>query len=180
MVEQGSEQTSDQASGSILIFGYGNPSRGDDALGPLFLERILERIQRQPQGGAGADHLARLRDQLECLTDFQLQIEHALDLLGRALVLFVDASESGPEPFTLVQLHPDAQLSYTTHAMSPSAVLAVYQQTQRQPLPPCWLLAIRGYDFDELGAPLSLKAETNLTAAVEAVIQWLLSQCGAE
>lgn len=169
-------QASAQTPRPLLIFGYGNPSRGDDALGPLF----LERIQGQLQGRSGVDHLARLLDRIECLTDFQLQIEHALDLLGRDLVLFVDALESGPEPFVLAQLQPDTQLSYTTHAMSPSAVLAVYRQTQRQPLPPCWLLAIRGYDFDELGAPLSLKAEANLTAAVEAVIQWLLSQGSAQ
>lgn len=144
----------------VLIFGYGNPSRGDDALGPAFMEELQQRL---PDQGANIDWL----------TDYQLQIEHALDLLDRELVLFVDAAVTGPEPFALVQLTPDGELSYTTHAMSPSAVLAVYTQTQTAPLPPCYLLGIRGYEFDELGASLSPKARDNLDAAVTEVMQRL-------
>ncbi len=52
----------------ILIFAYGNVSRGDDGLGPLLLERIESHIDPQ---------------KVELLCDFQLQIEHALDLEGR-------------------------------------------------------------------------------------------------
>lgn len=63
----------------ILIIGIGNPSRGDDALGPLAIER-LEALDL-----AG----------VELLTDFQLQVEYALDLAGRRRVIFVDASVSG-------------------------------------------------------------------------------------
>lgn len=145
---------------AILIFGYGNPSRGDDALGPAFMEALQKRL---PDQGASIDWL----------TDYQLQIEHALDLLGRELVLFVDAAVSGPEPFSLRPLRPDPELCYTTHAMSPGAVLAVYQQTQSAPLPPCYLLGIRGYEFDELGASLSPKARDNLDAAVTDILQRL-------
>jgi hydrogenase maturation protease len=64
----------------LLVIGIGNPSRGDDALGPLFIERVEILL---------ADELAR--GQIELLTDFQLQLEHALDLAGRARVVFVDA-----------------------------------------------------------------------------------------
>ncbi|OYV17425.1 MAG: HoxW protein, partial [Methylococcaceae bacterium NSP1-2] len=48
----------------ILLLGYGNPSRGDDALGVLLLEQLP---------------IACLQA-VELLTNFQLQIEHALDL----------------------------------------------------------------------------------------------------
>ena len=63
-----------------LVFGIGNPSRGDDAIGPL----MIERLEREQSAG-------RLSG-VDLLTDFQLQPEHALDLRGRARVLFVDAS----------------------------------------------------------------------------------------
>ena len=61
----------------VLLFGYGNLSRGDDALGPLLLEYAESHCDL---------------DAIEILSDFQLQIEHALDLENRRLVLFVDAS----------------------------------------------------------------------------------------
>ena len=91
----------------VLVFAWGNPSRGDDALGPLFAERV------ESWGLAG----------VECLTDFQLQVEHALDLQGRERVLFVDASFTAPAPFSLTPIHPDQDASFTTHAMTPPAVL---------------------------------------------------------
>ena len=67
---------------SVLIVGIGNPSLGDDALGPLLIER-LETLLAQEDPAAALN--------IELLSDFQLQIEHALDLLNRSLVLFVDA-----------------------------------------------------------------------------------------
>ena len=145
----------------ILIFGYGNPSRGDDALAPRFLDQMEPLTQEPPLAG-----------QVELLTDYQLQIEHALDLRQRQRVLFVDASLDGPEPFDFQPLKPDATLTYTTHAMSPAAVLAVYEKIQPEPLPPCFLLAIRGYVFD-LGEPLSAGAQSNLSQALTFARQWL-------
>lgn len=131
----------------LLIFAYGNPSRGDDALGPLLLER-LEAL-----------HLP----QVELLTDFQLQVEHAIDLQGRERVLFIDASVSCPPPFAFSRLAPAKDRSFTSHAMSPSAVLQAYQELYGE-APPAWLLAVRGEAF-ELGEPLSPAAAANLEAA---------------
>lgn len=132
----------------LLIFAYGNPSRGDDALGPLLIER-LEALQP-------AD--------TELLTDFQLQVEHAADLLGRELVLFVDASVSCPPPYAFFRLEPARDNSFTSHAMSPAAVLQAYRELYGEP-PPAWLLAVRGASF-ELGEPLSEQASANLEAAL--------------
>ena len=53
----------------ILIFTWGNPSRGDDALGPALYD-LLESYKRQT---------GELTE-VELLTDFQLQIEHTVDL----------------------------------------------------------------------------------------------------
>lgn len=133
----------------ILIFGYGNVSRGDDALGPLLLEFIQDRLAL---------------DTVEIQTDFQLQIEHALDLVGRNLILFVDASVGCPAAFDFTELAPAHDKSYTSHAMSPAAVLQVYSDIMRIPPPPSFLLSIKGEHF-ELGADLSPKAQSHLQQA---------------
>jgi len=138
----------------LLIFGYGNPSRGDDALGPLLLERL------ESHGFPG----------IECLTDFQLQVEHALDLEGRGLALFIDAHLSCRPPFAFTALNPKADRSYTTHAMSPAAVLQVFAEIHHGPPPPAFLLSIRGERF-ELGEGLSPEAQANLEAAAQFAAQ---------
>ncbi len=140
----------------ILIFGWGNPSRGDDALGPLFVERIE---------ALGLSHV-------ECLTDFQLQVEHALDLEGRELVLFVDTSLAVAAPFDISRLAPARDASFSTHAISPEAVMQVFVDLHDDPPPPCYQLAIRGERF-ELGEQLSTAARRHLEAALDRVINWL-------
>ena len=133
----------------ILIFGYGNLSRGDDALGPLLLEYIEDHCDLST---------------IELLVDFQLQIEHALDIENRALVLFVDASVACEQAFSFTQLSANKDKSYTTHAMSPAAVLDVYQSIKHQTPPPCFLLTIKAEKL-ELGEGLSSKAAKSLKAA---------------
>ena len=133
-----------------LIFTWGNPSRGDDALGPALYELL------QQENFSGVD----------VLTDFQLQIEHSIDLEGRKRVLFVDASTSAEAPFAFSRIQPEQDASYTTHAMSPQALLSVYRQVNGCAPPPAWLLSIRGYEFG-LGLPLSTAANSHLLAAFE-------------
>ena len=143
-----------------LVFTWGNPSRGDDALGPAMYELLLQ----QDLNG------------VDLLTDFQLQIEHTLDLEGREHVLFVDASTSAKPPFEFLRLQPEQDASYTTHAMSPQALLSVYQQVNGCAPPPAWLLSIRGYEFG-LGLPLSTAASRHLLAAFNHV-KMLLDPAG--
>ena len=112
----------------------------------------------------------KLRDNklggVDLLTDYQLQIEHAVDLEHRQLVIFVDASVSSPEPYGYQELQAERDESYTTHAMSPAAVLDVYRQISHCDPPQTFLLAIRGYEF-ELGQDISEQARVNLQHAFE-------------
>ncbi len=142
----------------LLVFGWGNPSRGDDALGPLFVERI--EAMNLPG--------------VECLTDFQLQVEHALDLHDRRRVLFVDASIAAAAPFTAERIEAAKDESFSTHAISPQSVLQVYRDLEDEEAPPCWLLAIRGERF-ELGEPPSDAAQQNLEAALRWATEWLVA-----
>lgn len=132
----------------LLVFAYGNPSRGDDALGPELLQR-LEALDPPDT---------------ELLTDFQLQVEHAVDLAGRERVLFIDASVSAPPPFTFTRLRPERDASYTSHAMSPGAVLHAYRELYGTPPPAAYLLAVRGEHY-ELGAPMSAQASAHMETA---------------
>jgi hydrogenase maturation protease len=141
-----------------LVFGWGNPSRGDDALGPLFVERL--RVALGPDAG------------VEFLDDYQLQIEHALDLVGRRRVLFVDASLMCRAPYELAPLQAVRDASFTTHALSPQALLQVFGDLQGEAPPPCTLLAIRGDRF-ELGEPPSAAALAHLDAALLWARAWL-------
>ena len=132
----------------LLIIGYGNPGRGDDALGPELVE-LIEK-ENHPE--------------VECQNDMQLQVEYVTDLENRELTLFVDADASCEAPFHFSQIKAEKDDSYTSHAMSPHAVLHAYQQVFGIQAPPAFLLRIRGYQF-ELGESLSENASANLDAA---------------
>ena len=136
----------------LLVLAVGNPSRGDVALGPLAAQRLAELALPG----------------VEVLTDFQLQVEHALDLLGRSAVVFVDAAAGGDAPYELRPLAPAADASHTSHSLSPAAVLDAYRRLTGAEPPPARLLAIRGHEF-ELGAPPSRAASANLRAALAAL-----------
>ena len=142
----------------LLVFGWGNPSRGDDALGPLLVEQL-----------AGLAQMSSGR--LECLTDFQLQVEHALDLVGRERVLFVDAAIGLQTPFAVSEVRPAAVAGFTTHALSPEALLQVYTELERTEPPPCTLLAIRAQRF-ELGEAPGEQALSDLAQALAWALAW--------
>ncbi len=132
----------------LVIFGWGNVSRGDDGLGPLLLARIEQ---------AGWDGAALIED-------FQLQLEHALDLKGADLALFLDAGTGTPSPFSFAEIFSREGLTHTSHALPPESVLAVFSQVTGQKPPPAFLLCVRGDSF-ELGEGLGPEAAHRLEQA---------------
>lgn len=138
----------------VLILTYGNPSRGDDALGTA----MFDLLEKNPPPG------------VDLLTDFQLQIEHATDLQARQYILFIDAGVNCAEPFELQRLSAEKDDSFTTHAMSPASVLSVYQQVYRREPPPAYLLTIRAYEFG-LGREMSAAAGKNLAKAYDYLME---------
>ncbi|NND92688.1 MAG: hydrogenase maturation protease [Granulosicoccus sp.] len=144
-----------------LILAIGNPSRGDDALGPVFIERLQRALTDLAEAG-----------NIEFLTDFQLQVEHALDLLGRRAVLFVDAALPGVVSEVAIEAVPaDAGVTPTSHALRPGAVLNIAMRINGH-APPAWQLAIEGREF-ALGEGLSSQAELNLGRAILMAQRWL-------
>ncbi|MDD2884906.1 MAG: hydrogenase maturation protease [Dechloromonas sp.] len=148
-------------SAAVLILAIGNPSRGDDALGPLLCGRLAEWLEN-----------AGLTAGFELIEDFQLQIEHALDLVGRQLVVFIDAGQNTPAPFIFRQIAPSTAIAHTTHALSPEAVLQVYCQTEGGQPPPAFVLCVRGEDFG-LGEALTVSA----AQAADQALDFLAERC---
>jgi hydrogenase maturation protease len=132
----------------LVVFGWGNDARGDDGLGPLLLERVAR--------AGWVD--------VRAIEDFQLQIEHAIDLEGADLALFLDAGRGTPAPYTFREIAPCRDLRHTTHALAPEAVLDVYVRALGKAAPPAFTLCMRGERF-ELGEGLSAAASERLEAA---------------
>lgn len=133
----------------ILVYGYGNPGRADDGLGPATAEAIL----RLDIPGVVTD------------SNYQLNAEDALAISDKEIVVFVDATESDIPDVRLSRLEPSAEVSFTTHAMSPGSVLALCGQLYDRH-PAAFVLEIKGHEW-EVREGLSDRGAKNLTRAVE-------------
>ena len=115
-------------SAPIVVFCIGNPSRGDDALGPACARRLEAWIAEQD-----------LAESIEVIEDFQLNIEHALDLQGRTAAIFVDAGAAtagAQRAFDFYRIGPVDRRTHSTHALPPESVLHVLSRLPEMPAPP--------------------------------------------
>lgn len=134
----------------VLVIGYGNPGRGDDGLGPAFAEAVAAR------GLPGID----------VEIDYQLVVEDAARVAEHDMVLFADAEREGAEAFRLRPAGTDAEMGFSSHAVTPGTVMALARKHFGAEAEG-WLLGIRGYDFDSFGEGLTAGAAGNLARALE-------------
>jgi hydrogenase maturation protease len=143
-----------RASESILIYAYGNPGRQDDGLGNRLIEELDKWIENQGIEG------------IELESNWQLNIEDALKIAEKDVVIFVDASNEEIEDIHFSPVEPsEGKSDFTTHSASPSFILSLCNQLYDK-YPKTFLLQIRGYTW-EFREGLSEKAEQNLKTAVE-------------
>jgi hydrogenase maturation protease len=147
----------------VLIFAIGNESRGDDAIAPLLLRKLATWLDTE-----------EIAAQFELLEDFQLQVEHATDMIGRDLVLFIDAGLDTRAPFSFYRAAANNSRTLFNHAITPEAVLSTYWQIYQQQSPPAFILCVRGEQF-ELGDPPTPEAEQHMKLAME-FLQELLQE----
>lgn len=148
----------------ILILAMGNPSRGDDAFGPLLAERLSSWLSLQP---------SVVQDQIDVICDQQLMVEQVDDLQGRRRVLFIDAAASGAPALRLTPVEPQTQVpTVQSHSCTPPQLLALYRHLLNLPPPRSDLLTLTGQGF-ELGAPLSGATQRNMEAAWSMLMAWL-------
>ena len=136
-------------SGKVLVIGYGNPGRLDDGLGPA----LAERLARLAIPGVAVE------------SAYQLTVEDAHEVSRFPLVIFADASLVGPEPFSFEPVRRSAGSGLGSHGIEPGEVIALAEDLFGA-APTAYVLAVRGYRFDEFGEQLSEQAEANLEAAV--------------
>ncbi len=139
----------------ILVLAVGNESRGDDALGPLLLRALEQRLTEE---GLGA--------QVEFIEEFQLQVEHTLDIAGRTLVLFIDAGHRTMAPYRFYRAEPRRLDGHTSHAVAIETLLGVFDTVHGTAAPPTFVLCVAGESF-ELGVPPSANSVRHLAAALD-------------
>ncbi len=158
--------------GQLLVYGYGNPARQDDALGVCFAERCE------------SEFVGRSGYRVE--TNYQLNVEDA-ELISRFReVVFVDAAvpdhppaasmiDAGDEEagFFFYRITPVNTISFSTHAMDPESVLGLCDELFGR-VPECRVMRIIGYEweFDALPSPRAL---ANLDNAWSYFVDYLVS-----
>ncbi len=136
----------------VLFIGYGNPGRCDDGLGPA----LAEAVEAAGLPGVTVD------------ADYQLTVEDAEAAARHDVVVFADAAVDGPEPFFLRRVVPSGEISFSSHSVEPSAVLAMAHTLFGTPTRG-YALGIRGYRFNAFDEGLSERAVENLAAALRFV-----------
>jgi hydrogenase maturation protease len=101
-------------------------------------------------------------------------VEDAAAVARHDVVIFADADVAGREPFAFYRIEAKVELSFSSHDCDPQAVLALAHdlfgaRTQG------YVLAMRGYEFNEFGERLSDAARANLESAVRFVADLLKS-----
>ena len=148
----------------ILILAMGNPSRGDDAFGPLLAERLTQWLGRQAEA---------TQNQIEVICEQQLMVEHVDDLQGRQHILFIDAAATGDPVARLTGVDALPQPpTIQSHSCPPAQLLALYSHLLNRAPPRSHLLTVAGQGF-ELGAPLSDTTQHQLEPAWSLLMSWL-------
>lgn len=137
----------------ILIYGFGNPGRQDDALGILLAGEIETWAQKNKLANVEADQ------------NYQLNIEDSEKISHYDVVIFADASVNTSQSFSYSVLKPDLGTEFSMHSIKPSVIVGLCEQIYGG-FPKSFLLQIRGYEW-EMIEKISLKARINLEASVE-------------
>lgn len=126
------------AAGSVLVIGYGNSLRGDDAAGP----RVAEAVAELDRPG------------VEVRTCHQLTPELSVSVAVAERVIFVDAEDRPPGAPVARAIGPEAGAgSGLGHGGDPREILALARLLYGR-VPPAWLVSVPASSF-ELGTGLS-------------------------
>lgn len=143
-----------------IIIGYGNPGRQDDGLGPSVVNQLTALLPDKDEF------------QLKLQSNYQLTVEDAYDILEFDQVIFVDASLNAQAPFSFIKIKETNNSGLGSHSLTPNAVIRLCE-TLYGKRPRAYILAIKGYEFDQFEEHLSNQANTNMLVAVEFLMSFL-------
>jgi hydrogenase maturation protease len=154
----------DSRTASILVVGYGNTLRRDDALGCL----IAGEVGRWQRPGVRSMSLAQLTPEL------------AAELAAAETAVFVDARESSQSSEPTVQVEPlsprGEDWASLVHAITPCVLLGLCKAAFGQ-CPRAWQVSVPGSDFS-FGEELSDMADRGMGDAL-GMIETLLARAGS-
>ncbi len=142
---------------ALLVIGYGNELRGDDAVGP--------RIARAVAGWG-----------LPGLAVHQLTPELAEPLSRAENAVFVDAGPGADAGVTAVELSAGARPG-SGHVSDPQWLLALTEAVHGR-RPRAWLITVPASRFDP-GEGLSPRAERGMQEALEKIREVAAGVCGS-
>jgi hydrogenase maturation protease len=144
----------------ILIYGYGNPGRQDDALGVMLSEKIDSWAKSENLPGIDTDQ------------NYQLNIEDADKISQYDLVVFADASVNDIESFQMDRVLPDMKSDFSMHSVSPSFVTGLCNEAFKK-RPEVYQLEIKGYKW-EFMEKITENARKNLSSAEKFLRDFIL------
>ena len=149
----------------ILIIGYGNTLRGDDAVGRKVAEIVA---------GWNLPHV-------RAVSVHQLTPELAQDLSASSRVLFVDARVGRPnEAVAVLSIEASESVATLEHSTNPRTLLAISRALFGTSPAAQWI-TVPGTNF-ELGEGLTAHAERGMKSALRAIVRLLdgeQSVCGS-
>lgn len=147
----------------ILVYGYGNPGRQDDGLGVRFVEWLNKWLNDEEIYNIDTD------------SNYQLNIEDAVNLNQYEQVFFVDASqERDIEHYSITPVIPNDKVNFTMHASSPAYIVHVCQGLYNT-FPDTRLIHIKGYEW-EFMKDMTINARKNLELCFKHFLQLLKSE----
>lgn len=146
----------------VLIYGYGNPGRQDDALGIELAEKI--------------EHWAAENGYcfVETEISYQLNIEDAVVISDKDLVIFADASGEDIDDFLLTGVNADSKVEFTMHQVTPAFVKYLCNEIYGY-VPETYQLHIKGYKWEFMKG-LTKKAGENLNKAAQFLENYLVKR----
>ncbi len=144
----------------MLIYGYGNPGRQDDGLGPALVSKLDLWLKENNYNNVITD------------SNYQLNIEDAAVIFDRDPVIFVDATQNNIPSYQFDPLEPSPKKEFTMHAVSPAFVLSLCESIYSRK-PETYLLQIKGYEWKFL-EEITEQAANNLEQAFEFIKEFII------
>jgi hydrogenase maturation protease len=139
---------------SVLVIGYGNTLRGDDAAGVRAAELIVQRVQ-----------------EIECLCVHQLMPELAENISRTDLVIFFDA-QAGCTDLTVRSLAAVPVSLLHTHIVSPEILLTLSRDVYGRLPSQAYAIGIPAFQFD-FSEELSPETQQAVLTAADRALEYI-------
>jgi hydrogenase maturation protease len=144
-------------SGRPLVLAYGNRLRGDDAVGWVVADALVDDLRME---------------KVDVVAVHQLSPELADDVSHASLVVFVDARldpTRAAGTVAVAVLEPDPTAASLTHHVDPGAVLALAHTLYGQS-PRAFTVSV-AIESAEPGAPMGVAVSASVSALVDTVVR---------